>query len=53
MFCRVRILTELKSQQLGDLERLTESKTNVREKAQDLAIKCDDCQEKHEEILRR
>ncbi|KAJ8312006.1 hypothetical protein KUTeg_009379 [Tegillarca granosa] len=49
----VRILTELKSQQLEDLDRLTDSKNNVREKAQDLAIKCDDCQEKHEEILRR
>ena len=49
----MNILTRLKDQQIDDLATLSQLKTDVHEKAGELALKIDDCQEKNEDILKR
>ena len=55
LYCyfRVRILTELKLQHLKDIEDLQVSKDQVREEAQDIAVKFDDCYDRQDMILKR
>ncbi|KAK3082723.1 hypothetical protein FSP39_003496 [Pinctada imbricata] len=50
---RVRILRDLHLQQSKDLKALVTTQHVVRDNAQNLAVKCDDCQDKHQEILHR
>ena len=49
----MRILTDLKNQQQEDLNSLSHLKKDVHDKTADLAVKCDECQDKNEEILKR
>ncbi|XP_071178496.1 nucleoporin 88-like isoform X2 [Mytilus edulis] len=50
---RVRILTNLKETQSNDLDYLSQLKADMHDRAGELGVKCDECQDKNDEILKR
>ena len=50
---RVGILKEQKEQQKSDLNNLEDLRSTLGERTEGLAVECEDCKEKQEELLRR
>lgn len=53
LFCRVKVLTQLKEYQLNDIKRCEEEKENLRKGAEQLAEKYEDVQANQQEIQKR